>query len=81
METGIDYGSDAPPKPDNENRRLFSADTTLEECMQWIRREKMRLAREVNADPRLMTCPEHQLTWRITLAMERCALWHYYGVR
>ena len=69
------------PTPDNDNLRLLSEGNTPAEFMQWARREKERLRRERVADERLLTCPEHRLTWDITLAMEKCCRWHYYGIR
>lgn len=69
------------PKPDNNNWRLLSDWETPAEFMQWVRKEKERLRREVAEDPSLLACSEHRLTLDITLAMEKCALLHCYGVR
>ncbi len=74
-------GPDPMPPRDNDNRRLMHDWQTPAEILQWIRQRKRRLHQEVAADARLWTCPEHRLTRSITLAMEKCALWHYYGVR
>jgi hypothetical protein len=74
-------GETNPPKPDNDNWRLMHDWRTPAEFMQWVRQRKERLRREVQADERLLTCPDHRLTWDIALAMEKCCLWHYYGVR
>jgi hypothetical protein len=71
----------APPKPDNDNWRLMPEWRTPAEFLQLIRREKDRLRRELLADARLLTCPKHRRTWSIRLAMEKCCLWHYYGIR
>jgi hypothetical protein len=62
------------PRPDNTNWRLMEPERTPAEFMQWVRREKERLRRERAADPGLLACPEHRLTWEITLAMEKCCL-------
>jgi hypothetical protein len=69
------------PTPDNNNWHLLSDWETPAEFMQWVRQEQERLRREIAADPRLLTCPEHRRKLDITLAMEKCALWHCYGVR
>jgi hypothetical protein len=74
-------GDMPPPRPDNTNWLLMNESRTPAEFMQWVRSEKRRLRREIAADPKLLTCPKHRLTWDITLAMEKCCLWHYYGVR
>jgi hypothetical protein len=70
-----------PPRPDNDNWRLMHDWRTPAEFMQWVRQRKEQLRREVQADERLLTCPDHQLTRNIAVAMEKCCLWHYYGVR
>ena len=70
-----------PPKHDNDNWRLFPDWKTPAEFMQGVRQRKERLRRELAADFRLRSCPEHRLTWDIANAMERCGLLHYYGVR
>jgi hypothetical protein len=70
-----------PPTPDNENLGLKPDWMTPAELMQLIRQEKERLRREVAADPRLLTCPDHRRQWNERLAMERCALWRIFGVR
>ena len=71
----------APPTPDNENLLLKPDWMTPAELMQLIRQDKERLRREVAADPRLLTCPEHRWQWNDRVAMERCALWRIFGVR
>jgi hypothetical protein len=70
-----------PPVPDNDNWRLMDDWQTPAEFMQWVSQRKERLRREVQADERLLACPDHRLTWDIALAMEKCCLWHYYGLR
>ena len=70
-----------PPAADNENLRLLSDWMTPAELMQWLRREEKRLNKELAADERLWSCPEHRLTREINQAMERCARWHCYGER
>lgn len=77
----ITGGTNAPPKPPNDNWRLMPDWRTPAEFLQRVRREKDRLRRELAADARLLTCPEHRRTWSIRLAMEKCCLWHYYGIR
>jgi hypothetical protein len=67
--------------PDNNNWRLKNDWMTPAELMQLIRQEKERLRRELAADPRLLTCPQHRRYWDETLAFEQCALWHLFGVR
>ncbi len=71
----------APPAPDNTNWRLKPDWMTPAELLQLIRQEKDRLRRDVAADPRLLTCPEHRRQWNERLAFERCALWQVFGVR
>lgn len=69
------------PQAANENLRLKADWMTPAELMQFIRREKDLLARELAADPSLLIDPKHRL-WRVeTTALEACALWHLYGVR
>jgi hypothetical protein len=70
-----------PPKPHNDNWRLMPEWRTPAEFLQRVRREKDRLRRERLADARLLSSPEHRRTWSIRLAMEKCCLWHYYGIR
>jgi hypothetical protein len=67
--------------PDNDNWRLMPDWRTPAEFMQWIRQDKERMRRELAADFRLRSCPQHRLDWEILIAMEKCALWHCYGVR
>jgi hypothetical protein len=67
--------------PDNENLRLMPDWETPAEFMQWVRREQERLRRQMAADPRLLTCPEHRRKLNVRLAMEKVCLSHYYGVR
>jgi hypothetical protein len=70
-----------PPRPDNDNWHLMHDWRTPAEFLQWVRRRKERLRREVEADERLLACPEHRLTRDVATAMEKCCLWHYFGVR
>ena len=79
--TRLIVGDLPPATPDNNNWPLMEPGRTPAEFMQWVRREKDRLRRELAADPGLLACPDHRLTREITLAMEKCCLWHYYGVR
>jgi hypothetical protein len=71
----------SPPTPNNDNWRMMPDWRTPAEALQKIRRWKEQIGRDLAADDRLWACPEHRLTRKITLAMERCALWHFYGVR
>lgn len=68
-------------KHDNDNWRLFPEWSTPAEFLQWINQRKERLRRELAADFRLRSCPEHRLTWDITIAMERCGRQRFYGER
>jgi hypothetical protein len=78
---GTHFTSGVAQPPHNDNLRLMEDWMTPAEFMQWVRREQERLRRELEADPRLLTCPEHRLRREVKRAMERCCLWHYYGVR
>jgi hypothetical protein len=71
----------SPPPADNTNWPLFPEWSTVEEFMQRNRRRKEQLSRDLADNPNLWECPEHRLTRKITLAMERCALWQYYHRR
>ncbi|MCZ2109938.1 MAG: hypothetical protein LC118_10300 [Dehalococcoidia bacterium] len=68
------------PTPDNDNWRLASEWQTPAEVLQLIRRWKTQALEELREDFSLRACPEHRKTWEITLAMEKCALWHYYRI-
>jgi hypothetical protein len=70
-----------PPAHDNDNWRLMPDWRTPAEFMQWIRRDKERLRRKLAADFTLRSNPQYRLDWDILIAMEKCALWHCYGVR
>lgn len=70
-----------PPVPDNDNWGVASSWQTPAEALQLIRRWKHRIRRELVSDPQLWRCPEHRLTRYIRYEMEKCALWHFYGVR
>jgi hypothetical protein len=67
--------------PDNNNLRLMDESETPARFMRWVRQEEERLDRELTADHRLLSCPKHRLTREINRAMEKCCLWHFYGVR
>lgn len=67
--------------PDNDNMRLMEPWMTPAELLQWIRRTRDEMRRELAADFSLRTCPRHRRTWESLEAIERCALWHFYGVR
>jgi hypothetical protein len=70
-----------PPVPHNDNWGVASSWETPAEALQTIRRWKREIQRELVRDPQLWACPEHRLTRYIRYEMEKCALWHYYGVR
>jgi hypothetical protein len=70
-----------PPTPHNDNCRLMEAWMTPAELMQWLRRTQEEMRRELAADFSLRNCPTHRRHWDTLKAMERCALWRYYGVR
>ncbi len=70
-----------PPQHDNDNWRLMREWVTPAEFMQWLRRTREEMRRELAADFTLRSDPEHRKTWEELAAMERCCLWHYYGER
>lgn len=79
--TRVIDGVGEPPRPDNDNWRLMEEWMTPAELMQWIRRTRDEMRRELAGDDSLWHCPRHRRQ-RLSLdAMERCALWHYWGVR
>jgi len=73
--------SNPPPTPDNDNWGVASPWQTPAEALQSIRRMKDEMRQELAADFTLRSCPEHRQIWECLLAAEKCALWHYYGVR
>ncbi len=75
------YVIDVPRTHDNDNWRICAAWTNPVEMLQAIRQRKQQLKRELMADFRLRSCPEHRITWDIAQAMERCALLHLYAMR
>lgn len=82
IEPGILTGEQAdPPQADNDNLRVLSEWMTPAEVLQWVRREKVRLCREVASDPRLWFCPEHRRTWNARLGIEAIVIRQYYGGR
>ena len=81
MWCGIGESAPPLPKPDNQNLELLAGcKLTPAEVMQWARREKTRLSRDVAMDARLWTCPKHRRDWIMTLAIEKLTLWQCYGV-
>jgi hypothetical protein len=70
-----------PPTPDNDNWRLMPDWKTPAEFLQWVRRTREEMRRELAADFSLRHCPTHRRHWDVLNAMERCCLWHRYGVR
>jgi len=69
------------PTGDNDNWGVASSWETPAEALQKIRRMKDEMRRELAADFTLRACPKHRQVWECLLAAEKCALWHYYGVR
>ncbi len=66
---------------DNENLELLEGcPLTPAEVLQWVRREKERLSRNLAADARLWACPEHQRTWNATLGIEQVTLRQCFGI-
>jgi hypothetical protein len=79
--TGLIAGDMKLPTPDNNNWPLMDEGETPAEFLRWVHQEIQRLNRELAADERLLTCPRHRRTRQIREAMEKCCLWHFYGVR
>jgi hypothetical protein len=74
-------GEASQTPPDNDNLELMpGCPLTPAELMQWARRERKRLSRELATDASLWACPKHRRTWDETLAIEKLTLWHCYGV-
>lgn len=69
------------PQPENDNGGVAAEWQTPAEALQWVRRRKHRLCRELASDASLWTCTDHRLTRTIAIAMEKCARWQYYGER
>lgn len=67
--------------PANDNWGVCSDWQTPAEALQAIRRMKAALERKLAADFTLRQSPEYRQDWEIVVAMEKCALWHHYGVR
>jgi hypothetical protein len=77
---GVGVSLPLPPH-DNDNLELMpGCRFTPAELLQWARRERKRLSRELAMDARLWTCPEYRRTWEETLGIEKLTLWHCYGV-
>jgi hypothetical protein len=74
-------GTVSPPTPDNDNWGVASSWETPAEALQKVRRMKAEMRRELAADFRLRSCPTHRRHWETVAAMEKCALWQYYGVQ
>jgi hypothetical protein len=79
--TRLIVGPAEPPPPGNENRHLLPDWMTPAEAIQWVRRRKGRLSRELADDARLWACPEHRRTWEATLGIEAMVLRRGPGVR
>lgn len=69
------------PTPDNDNQGLAPPWRTPAEVLQMIRRWRQEMREELAADFKLRACPTHRRHWETLIEMEKCALWHYYGVR
>ena len=69
------------PAPDNNNWRLMEEGKTPAEFMQWLKATREEMRRERAADPSLRHSPKHRRHWETLDAMEKCCLWHHYGVR
>lgn len=70
-----------PPPADNDNWHLLPDWMTPAELLQWVRKDKERMRQELAADFRLRSCPKHRQDWDVLVAIERCTLWHCYGMR
>lgn len=70
-----------PPRPANDNWGVASAWQTPAEALQMVRRMREKMRRELHADFRLRADPTHRRYWETLIEMEKCALWHYYGIR
>ena len=69
------------PAADNDNWGVCSWWQTPAEALQMLRRTKDEMRRELAEDFTLRSCPKHRMLWECVHAAEKCALWHYYGVR
>lgn len=69
------------PTPGNDNWGVASSWQTPAEAVQKIRRMKDEMRRELAVDFTLRACPIHRRHWETLIEMEKCALWHYYGMR
>jgi hypothetical protein len=68
-------------RPDNDNFGLKEDWVTPAEFMQWVKRTRDEMRRELQADPALWQSPKHRRQRTMLNAMEQYALWHYYRVR
>lgn len=75
----IQGGPDPMPPGNNDNMRLLAHWQTPAEFLQWVRQDKVRLQRELLANPDLLASPEHRLSRQIRVAMEKVCLWQYFG--
>jgi hypothetical protein len=72
----------ALPTPDSDNSVLLGDNgITPAEWMQWAKRRKKRICRDLAADPRLWTCPELWRDWNATIGIEKLLLWQCWGIR
>jgi len=77
---GVCIGGGVPPTHDNDNDRL-SEHQTPAECLQWVRRTKDEMRKELAADFTLRRDPAWRRIWDNVVAFEKCCLWHHFGVR
>ena len=64
-------GQNPFPSPGNDNWRLMSNWKTPAEFMQWLKRTREEIRRELAADFRLRNCPMHRQHWETLVAMEK----------
>ncbi len=69
------------PEPDNDNLELLGDSVrTPAEWMQWAKRRKRRICRDLLADAQLWTCPEIWRDWHNTRGIEKLLLWQCWGI-
>lgn len=75
-------GEDCPlPTPANHNGGIFSEGDTPAGALQFFRRVKERMRREIIADFRLRNDPDHRMLWESVRAAEQCLLWQHFRER
>jgi hypothetical protein len=69
------------PEPDNENLELLGDFyMTPAELMQWAKRRKRRICRDLVADALLWRCPEIWRDWHNTRGIEQLLLRQCWGI-